>query len=288
MVKNERAEAIASARKKEGLRVKVCCVQMDVCAHKPEQNFARAEQLIRKAAKNKPDVILLPELWNTGFAPKAIDPAQADVDGARTKALCGLLAKELGVNIVAGSVLAKKGGTLYNTAYVFDRTGDCIAEYDKTHLFSPSGEAEAYAAGDRIVTFPLDGVTCGILICYDLRFPELCRALALGGAKILFIPAEWRKVATKQMRALLDARAIENQVFAVLCNGCGEAFGTEFGGSSAIVDPLGNVLAQAGTEEETIYAEIDLAMQDQVRKDLPVFLDRRPELYFSLCKQTKK
>ena len=268
--------------------MKICCVQMNVCAHKPEQNFARAESLIRQSAKSRPDVILLPELWNTSFAPKAIDPALADEDGARTKALCGSLAKELGVNIVAGSVLVKKGDALFNTAYVFNRLGDCIAEYDKTHLFSPSGEAEAYAAGDRIVTFLLDGVICGILICYDLRFPELCRALALMGAMVLFIPAEWRKVATKQMRALLDARAIENQVFAALSNGCGEASGTEFGGSSAIVDPLGNSLAQAGTEEETIYAEIDLAMQDQVRKDLPVFLDRRPELYFSLCKQTKK
>ena len=268
--------------------MKICCVQMDVCAAEPEQNFARAEELIREAAKSQPDMILLPELWNTGFAPGRIDPVQADEDGARTKALCGGLAKELGVNIVAGSVLAKKGDALFNTAYVFNRLGDCIAEYDKTHLFSPSGEGEGYAAGDRLVTFPLDGVTCGILICYDLRFPELCRALALDGAKILFIPAEWRKVATKQLRALLDARAIENQIFAALCNGCGEAYGTEFGGNSAIVDPLGNVLAEAGTAEETIYAEIDLAMQDQVRKDLPVFLDRRPELYFSLCKQTNK
>jgi predicted amidohydrolase len=261
---------------------------MDVCAAEPEQNFARAEQLIRQAAKSQPDVILLPELWNTGFAPRQIDPMQADESGARTKALCGGLAAELGVNIVAGSVLAKKGDVLLNTAYVFNRAGDCVAEYDKTHLFSPSGEGDCYTAGDRLVTFSLDGVTCGILICYDLRFPELCRALALSGAKILFIPAEWRKVATKQMRALLDARAIENQVFAALCNGCGEAYGAEFGGNSAIVDPLGNVLTQAGTKEETIYAEIDLAMQDQVRKDLPVFSDRRPELYFRLCKQTKE
>ncbi len=268
--------------------MKICCVQMDVCAAEPEQNFARAEELIRSSAKSQPDVILLPELWNTGFAPKAIDPVQADEDGACTKALCGGLAKELGVNIAAGSVLAKKGDALFNTAYVFNRSGDCIAEYDKTHLFSPSCEGESYAAGDRLVTFPLDGVTCGILICYDLRFPELCRALALDGAKVLFLPAEWRKVATKQLRALLDARAIENQMFAALCNGCGEAFGAEFGGNSAIVDPLGNVLAEAGTAEETIYAEIDLTTQDQVRKDLPVFSDRRPELYFSLCKQTKE
>ena len=268
--------------------MKICCVQMDVCAAEPEQNFVHAESLIREAATSQPDVILLPELWNTGFAPKAINPMQADESGARTKTLCGRLAKELGVNIVAGSVLTKKADAVFNTAYVFDRRGDCVAEYDKTHLFSLSGEGECYTAGDRLVTFPLDGVTCGILICYDLRFPELCRALALSGARILFIPAEWRKVATKQMRALLDARAIENQVFAVLCNGCGEAFGAEFGGNSAIVDPLGNVLAQAGEKEEIIFYSIDLEAQKRIREELPVFSDRRPELYLSLCKQTKK
>ena len=279
---------LAFSRKKENLRVKICCVQMDVCAAEPEQNFVHAESLIREAATSQPDVILLPELWNTGFAPKAINPMQADESGARTKTLCGRLAKELGVNIVAGSVLTKKADAVFNTAYVFDRRGDCVAEYDKTHLFSLSGEGECYTAGDRLVTFPLDGVTCGILICYDLRFPELCRALALSGARILFIPAEWRKVATKQMRALLDARAIENQVFAVLCNGCGEAFGAEFGGNSAIVDPLGNVLAQAGEKEEIIFYSIDLEAQKRIREELPVFSDRRPELYLSLCKQTKK
>ena len=262
--------------------MKICCIQMNVRAAKPEENSARAEHLIRKAAKSKPDVILLPELWNTGFAPGKMDAALADEDGARTKVLCGSLAKELGINIVAGSVLAKKGDALYNTAYVFDRAGDCIAEYDKTHLFSPSGEGEAYAAGDRFVTFPLDDVVCGIMICYDLRFPELARALALSGARMLFIPAEWRKVARKQMLALLTARAIENQQYVALCNGCGSAFGTQFGGSSAIVDPLGRALAHAGRGEKTIFVTIDLATQEKVRKELPVFIDRRPELYFSL------
>ncbi len=259
--------------------MKICCVQMDVCAAEPEQNFARAELLIRQSAECQPDVILLPELWNTGFAPKQIDASLADEDGARTKALCGSLAKGYGVNIVAGSVLARKSGALNNTAYVFDRAGSCVAEYDKTHLFSPSGEGEAYQAGDQIVTFLLDGVTCGIMICYDLRFPELARALALSGARVVFIPAEWRKVATKQMRALLDARAIENQQYVALCNGCGSAFGTCFGGSSAIVDPLGNVLVEAGEGEEIIFSSIVLEAQKRIRKELPVFFDRRPTLY---------
>ena len=259
--------------------MKISCIQMNVRAGNPEENVSRAERLIRKAAKHRPDVILLPELWNTGFAPGKIDPALADDDGARTKAFCAGLAKQLGINLVAGSVLTRKSGMLYNTAYVFDRTGDCIAEYDKTHLFSPSGEGEAYTAGEQIVTFMLDGVDCGIMICYDLRFAELARAMALSGAKVLFIPAEWPRQRTEQMRTLLRARAIENQQFAALCNGCGTAFGTQFGGSSAIVDPFGNLLAKAGQRETIITAEIDFSMQEKIRQSLPVFLDRRPELY---------
>ena len=264
--------------------MKISCIQMNVRAGAPEENFSRAETLLKKAAKKKPDVILLPELWNTGFAPQNIDPALADEDGARTKVLCSGLAKELGVSIVAGSVVTRKSGKLHNTAYVFSRAGECIAEYDKTHLFSPMGEGEAYASGNRLVTFPFDGITCGVLICYDLRFPEIARALALSGAKVLFLPAEWPRRRTEQMMTLLRARAIENQVFAALCNGCGEAFGTRYGGKSAIVDPLGNVLALAGRREKILTAVLDFKAQDRIRTEIPVFLDRRPELYAGMCK----
>lgn len=271
-----------------GLRLKICCIQMDVCAGAPEKNFSRALVLLKKAAKSKPDVILLPELWNTGFAPLKIDPKLADENGERTKLFCGGFAREYGVNLVAGSVLTSKYWSVYNTAYVFDRAGDCIAEYDKAHLFSPSGEDIPYTAGIRVVTFPLDGIPFGVMICYDLRFAELSRALALSGAKALLIPAEWPRERTEQMLALLRARAIENQQFAVLCNGCGEAFGTRFGGKSAIYDPLGKALALAGLGEQMIYAEIDFAMQEKIREELPVFSDRRPFLYGSLCEPVNK
>ena len=252
---------------------------MKVRAGSPEVNYLRAERLISKAAMRSPDVILLPELWNTGFAPGKIDPTQADNDGVCTKALCGKLAKEFGVNIVAGSVLCRRNGALYNTAYVFDRSGDCIAEYDKTHLFSPLGEDRVYSAGDRVVTFPLDGVTCGIMICYDLRFGELARVMALSGAKVLFIAAAWPIQRINQVRMLLKARAIENQVFAAFCNGCGKAAGMQYGGNSAIADLLGNILAKAGRRERIITVDLDFEDLERIRRELPVFLDRRPELY---------
>lgn len=263
--------------------MKISCIQMRVVCADPDANFVRVATLTKRAMRKKPDVILLPELWNTGFAPRGIDPALADEDGAHTRRFCAALAKKHSVNLVAGSVLTRKNGALYNTAYVFDRAGDCVAEYDKAHLFSPSGEGQVYTAGDKLVTFSLDGVVCGVMICYDLRFAEIARALALAGAKVLFIPAEWPRQRTKQMLTLLRARGIENQLFAALANGCGEAIGTRFGGKSAIIDPLGNFLARAGRGEKIIFANLNFDAQEKIRRELPVFLDRRPSLYGSLC-----
>ena len=161
--------------------MKIACVQMDVLPGKPEQNYAIAEALIRKAARKQPDVILLPETWNTGFAPQHLDPAQADEDGARTKRLCSALAKELGVNLLAGSVTTRRADGLYNTAYGFNREGELVCSYDKAHLFSPLGEDKVYRKGGSLARFMLDGVNCALITCYDLRFPELARTLALPG-----------------------------------------------------------------------------------------------------------
>ena len=268
--------------------MRVSCIQMNVAAGKPEINFARAETLLRKAAKKKPDVIVLPETWNTGFAPRHIDPAQADENGARTKQMLSRLASELSVNIVGGSVATLRDGKLYNTCYVFSRTGECVAEYDKTHLFSPAGEAETFAAGDIIANFTLDGVPCGIVLCYDIRFPELVRSLALEGMDILFAVAQWPKSRRKQLNCMLRARAIENQCYAVLTNGCGEANEVRFGGGSVIVDPLGETLAIAGGSERIITAELDLSLLGPMRAALPVLLDRRPELYGEICQTDER
>ena len=268
--------------------MRVSCIQMNVAAGKPEQNFTRAEALLRKAARKKPEVIVLPETWNIGFAPRSIDPALADGDGARTKTLLSALAKELNVNIVAGSVVTLKKGRLQNTAYVFSRAGECVTEYDKTHLFSPSGEAEVFTAGDKLARFTLDGVPCGIVICYDIRFPELVRSLALEGMDILFVVAQWPKSRRKQLNCMLRARAIENQCYAVLMNGCGEANEVRFGGGSTIVDPLGETLAIAGGSERIIFAELDLSLLGPMRAALPVLEDRRPELYGALSQTSER
>ncbi len=273
---------------KKGQNMRICCAQMNVNAESPEGNYARAEVLVRKAARRNPDVIVLPETWNTGFAPKKIDPAAADEDGARTKKLFSALAEEFNVNIVAGSVTNRRPGGVYNTAYVFDRAGACVADYDKTHLFSPAGENEAYRAGEALARFTLDGVSCAVMTCYDLRFPELARALALPGLDVLFIPAQWPKTRVCQMLTLLRARAVENQIYAALCNGCGEAYGVRYGGHSAIVGPLGGTLAAARGRETIVCADADVDKLERIRKETPVWNDRRPELYGELSRARER
>lgn len=259
--------------------MKVSCLQMNMEFAACEKNFAHAKQLVSTAMKENPDVLLLPETWNTGFFPKDNLAELSCRDGAEVKDCFGSLAKEYGVNIVAGSVTNVREGRVYNTATVFDRKGDCVAEYDKTHLFTPMGEDKYYTAGDHLCRFTLDGINCAVIICYDVRFPELVRTLALPGLDMLFVVSQWPKARTFHLRTLTTARAIENQMFVACCNSCGAAGDTVFGGSSAVINPLGETLALAGEGEEIISAECDMDILAEIRGSIPVFRDRRRELY---------
>jgi predicted amidohydrolase len=138
------------------------------------------------------------------------------------------------------------------------------------------GEDAAFTPGSRLCRFSLDGVACGVIICYDLRFPELSRSLALQDMEMLFVVAQWPDVRISHLQTLSAARAIENQVYLVCCNSCGKAGDTQYGGRSAIYDPLGNSLAQAGKNEALLTAELPIPAPKTL---MDVFADRRPELY---------
>lgn len=258
--------------------MKITCLQMDMALGRVEDNFALACAMIRQAMAESPDVIVLPETWSTGFFPENVKDL-ADRDGAQTKETIGTLAKEFAVNIVAGSVANIRDGKLYNTAFVFDREGKCVAAYDKTHLFSPMGEDAVFTPGDHLCRFTLDGVCCGLIICYDLRFPELTRSLAVEGLDVLFVVSQWPAVRISHLQSLTVARAIENQMFVICCNSCGKANDTQYGGNSAIIDPWGRTLAQAGDTKKLLTAELNLNILEDIEKSICVFRDRRPELY---------
>lgn len=259
--------------------MKVSIVQMDMEFKKVDENFKKAEKLIRKANEKSPDVICLPESWSSGFFPREDARDFSDKDGERTKSFLSGLAKELDVNIVGGSVPNIRGDKIYNTSFTFNREGECLAEYDKMHLFSYMNEDHYFEAGNKFSTFEIDGVKCGIVICYDVRFLELVRLLALENISLLFVVAQWPDFGLNQWKVLNAARAMENQIYVVANNSCGRAEETQYAGHSLIIDPFGEVLSEGSDKEEIITHEIDLAYVEETRDAMDVYEERRTDLY---------
>ena len=227
-----------------------------------DENFATAARLIESARAS--DVILLPELWSTGYYPTPVEDF-ADVDGRRTTEFICAAAEKFSVNIIGGSVIVESGGKIFNRCLVANRRGEIVAAYDKAHLFSFAHEGDVFSAGDTVATVELDGVRCGLAICYDLRFPEFMRKLALAGAEIFFIPAAWSLKRLTPRRILTKARAIENQVFVVFANSAG---------ISEVVNPLGEVVAESGRGEEILTTTIDLHERTKILATMNLLADR--------------
>lgn len=259
--------------------LKITCIQMDSKPANPDENYRHAEELICDVIKEQPDVIVLPESFENFCHLRDKLTDICNQNGNIVKERIGKLAKKFKVNIVAGTVANMYDGKLYNTSFVFDRNGECIASYNKTHLVFP-GEAALYTEGDSLCSFMLDGVKCGIIICNDIKFPEPVRNLALKGIEILFVPSAWDVGGMFRLRPLRLARAIENQIFVVNCNSCCKTDRKTNAGESAIIDPRGNILALAGKSEEILHAECDMQLIEKGRRNgQSIFLRRRPEIY---------
>lgn len=261
-------------------KLRISLLQMDIAIGEPERNFAKLESMLEEAVStaDKPDVIVFPEMWNTGYALDRIHEL-ADVQGERTREYLSLFSRKHQVNIIGGSIAEKKEDAILNTIYAFDRTGNVAADYSKIHLFRLMDEEKYLTAGERLGRFELDGIQSGMMICYDIRFPELSRKLALDGAKVLFVPAEWPHPRLHHWRTLLMARAIENQMYVVSCNRVGTSGTASFFGHSMVIDPWGEAIAEGGEEETILTATVDLDNVDKVRRTIPIFEDRRPHLY---------
>ncbi|MBR4903549.1 MAG: carbon-nitrogen family hydrolase [Selenomonadaceae bacterium] len=242
--------------------MKISIVQFKSELGAVEKNFYTASRLI-EAAKDS-DVIILSELWSTGYYPTPVKDF-ADKDGERTKEFLCDKAKKFNVNIIGGSVIVESDGKIFNRCLVTNRNGEIAATYDKTHLFSFAKEEKVFCAGNKISLVELDGVKCGLAICYDLRFPEFIRKIALAGAEIIFIPAAWSLKRLLPRQILTKARAIENQVFIVFANSSGK---------SEIINPLGEILAESNRGEEILTAEINLRDRMEIIKTMNFLADR--------------
>ncbi len=242
-----------------------------------EGNFDKGAANVAEAASLGSDVILLPELWASGYDLENWQRyATAINDGifARVAAL----ARNHDIAI-GGSLLELHKGSVYNTFVLFSPNGSPWGIYRKIHLFRLLNEDKYLHAGDRleIANTPWDSV--GLATCYDLRFPEMFRSYTLGGTRLIFLVAEWPERRITHWTKLLQARAIENQAFIAGVNKVGHSQGVKLGGCSAIIDPWGVPIASDADDEILLTAEIDLREADKARRYIPVFKDRRPDLY---------
>jgi predicted amidohydrolase len=260
------------------MQLHIACAQMDITLGDKEANLKKAIQAIQEAARLRVDLLVLPELFTTGFClDKAGELAEAQ-DGHSIKLLRDL-ASRFHIFLVAGSLLEQRGKHIYNTCTLIGKDGKIVGSYDKIHLFPPFAENQYLTPGATLPLLKTNLGSFGVTICFDIRFPELFRSLALRGAQVIFVPAEFPIERISVWATLLRARAIENQVFVVGCNCVGSDGKHTFGGRSAIIDPAGKTLAQADDTSQIINAIVDLGRIVSVREQLPTLKLRRETLY---------
>jgi deaminated glutathione amidase len=279
--------------------VRVAAIQLNSTADRAA-NLAGADRLTRAASADGAELIVLPEKWSAigsdedlRAGAEELGGAEGDhggsVDGPALAWACEL-ARELHVDLVAGSIAERMPGRekLANTSVHVDPRGEIKAVYRKVHMFDVEIDGKAYRESDAeepgeeiVLSRTADGVELGLSICYDLRFPELFRILAVRGARVIALPAAFTLPTTRDhWETLVKARAIENQTFVIAANQIGpHPGGMRSGGRSMIVDPWGVVLAQAPDSEGYIVAELDLARQQEIRARLPALANRRPLAY---------
>jgi predicted amidohydrolase len=269
--------------------LRVAAVQLNSTADKAE-NLATADRLTRAAAAEGAELIVLPEKWTVIGEESDLRAGAEALDG-EAFTWAREISGELRIDLLAGSISERREGQhkLSNTSVHFDRRGEARGCYRKMHMFDVEIDGRSYREsaveepGAEIITSETSGgVKLGLSICYDLRFPELYRILALQGAQLIVLPAAFTLKTTREhWEILLRARAIENQCFMIAANQSGEhPGGLHSGGQSMIIDPWGTVLARAGEDGEGyIIAEADLQKLKEIRQKLPSLAGRRADAY---------
>jgi predicted amidohydrolase len=247
-------------------------LQFDIAWENKPANFTTVRRLLAQAAAPKHSLVVLPEMFATGFSMNV--NAVAESYGGETEQLLSGTAKEFGIYLMAGAPMRGKDGRARNKALVFSPTGELLAFYAKMRPFTPGGEKEHYVAGEHSVTFRWSEATVSPFVCYDLRFPELFREAAAAHRPELFtVIASWPDKRIHHWVALLQARAIENQAYVIGVNRIGKDPYYNYCGRSLIVDPQGTILADAGSAEGFISAQLDLPNLRKYREGLPFLAD---------------
>lgn len=260
-------------------RLRVALIQQATLWQDPEANLARARTWVARAAEAGARIAVFPELFTLGFT-MAPEPFAEPLPGPTTEVV-GALSREFGIYLVGTAVEAHTPHPR-NAAFVTGPDGSLVATYRKLHPFSYGEENRHYSGGEDCPLFEVDGIPCGLQICYDLRFPEPFRALAARGAEVVFVPANWPRRRISAWSTLLAARAIENQMAICGVNRVGRDPHLDYPGKSALHDCFGEVIARGDASEGLVIGDVDLAQLRAWRKRFPALSDRRVEVYPAL------
>ena len=263
--------------------MKLALCQMLVGMDK-KKNTDKALGMIREAAAAGADIISLPEMWNCPYANKYFRDYAEEADGPTVQALSAIAA-ELGIYLVGGSIPELKDGNVYNTSFIFDREGKIIGTHRKVHLFDIDVEggirfmeSDTLTAGNEITVVDTEFCRVGVAICYDVRFPEQSRRMALMGAKLIILPAAFNMTTGPLHWDLsMRMRALDNQLYFAACSPARDMDGVyQAYGNSCVADPWGQFAAHTDEKEGILYCEIDLERVEAVRNQLPLLKHRRP------------
>ncbi|MBR3473644.1 MAG: carbon-nitrogen hydrolase family protein [Oscillospiraceae bacterium] len=251
-----------------------------------DETMKKAARMLREAAEQGAEMAVLPEMFNCPYAGKYFREAAA-LGHEDSVAALSALAKETGLWIVGGSVPEREGDKLYNTCFVFDSEGRIAARHRKVHLFDIDApgmrfrESDTFSPGREITVFDTPWGKMGAAICFDVRFPELFRAMAKRGARLILLPAQFNMTTGPvHWESTLRTRAVDNEVFLAACSAARYVgFSYECWGHSLVSDPWGTLLAAADETEQILYADLDFARVDEVRRQLPTFLHLREDVY---------
>ena len=250
---------------------------MDIATGRPEANLARAREFAIQAREAGADLLTLPELWLHGYDLERAEQWAAPLGEGGFARMAGL-ARESNLYL-AGSIMERHAGGVSNTAVLYAPDGALLGSYRKIHLFRLMEEHRYLTAGDHATICSTPWGPVGLAICYDLRFPELFRAMALAGAVLFLVPAQWPVRRLEAWLILARARAVENELFVVACNRVGRDGQTTFPGRSLVADPWGTTLVEGDGQERLLIAQADLEEVRKARRYLTVYEDRRPDAY---------